>query len=90
MNVPKGNVQALWIGSDVPVTADGVYKGKVTIKAADAKPVVHHVGFFAQDTDGGFPDLFAYHLVLCEGYVDVVRFRLHLPSSASPNRRGTA
>lgn len=39
VNVPKGNVQALWIGSDVPVTADGVYKGKVTIKAVDAKPV---------------------------------------------------
>ena len=39
VNVTKGNVQALWIGSDVPVTADGVYKGKVTIKAADAKPV---------------------------------------------------
>ena len=39
VNVSKGNVQALWIGSDVPVTASGVYKGKVTIKAADAKPV---------------------------------------------------
>ena len=32
-------MQALWIGSDVPVTASGVYKGKVTVKAANAKPV---------------------------------------------------
>lgn len=88
VNVPKGNVQALWIGSDVPVTADGVYKGKVTIKAAYAKPVVHHVGFFAQDTDGGFPDLFAYHLVLCEGYVDVVRFRVPFAVFRQPQQAG--
>lgn len=39
VDVPKGEVQALWIGADIPSTAKGTYKGKVTVKAANAKPV---------------------------------------------------
>lgn len=39
VNVPKGEVQALWIGTDVPVTASGTYKGTVTVKAVDTPPV---------------------------------------------------
>ena len=39
VNVSKGKVQALWIGADIPVNAKGVYKGKVTVNASDAKPV---------------------------------------------------
>ena len=39
VNIPKGGVQALWIGADVPVTAKGVYSGKATVKALNAKPV---------------------------------------------------
>ncbi|MEG2066908.1 MAG: DUF6067 family protein [Tannerellaceae bacterium] len=40
INVPKGTVQALWIGTDVPVTAQGVYKGSVIVRAANARPIV--------------------------------------------------
>lgn len=39
LNVPKGKVQALWIGTDVPVTASGTYKGTVTVKTASEAPV---------------------------------------------------
>lgn len=39
IDVPKGNVQALWIGGDMPAAAFGTYKGTVTVKAANAKPV---------------------------------------------------
>ncbi len=39
VNISKGSVQALWIGLDVPVSASGVYKGNVTVKAVGAKPV---------------------------------------------------
>lgn len=39
VNVSKDNVQALWIGADVPTTATGCYKGIITIKVANAKPV---------------------------------------------------
>lgn len=39
VSVPKGNVQALWIGTDVPTTTSGTYRGTVTVKAANAAPV---------------------------------------------------
>lgn len=39
INVPKGEIQALWIGSDVPASASGIYKGTVTVNASNAKPV---------------------------------------------------
>ncbi len=39
LNIPEGKVQALWIGTDVPVKATGTYKGTATVKAANAKPV---------------------------------------------------
>lgn len=39
VDVPKGGVQALWIGSDVPAMARGVYKGTVTVKSAASHPV---------------------------------------------------
>lgn len=39
IHVGKGHVQALWIGSDIPTTASGVYKGKITLRSADTKPV---------------------------------------------------
>lgn len=39
LNIPKGKVQALWIGTDVPVTASGTYKGFATITADGTKPV---------------------------------------------------
>jgi len=38
VNVPKGGVQALWIGADMPVTASGTYKGKITVSARNTKP----------------------------------------------------
>lgn len=38
LNVAKGNVQALWIGTNVPNVASGTYKGRVTLKATDAQP----------------------------------------------------
>ena len=37
--IPKGHVQALWIGMDIPVSAKGVYKGKAFVKEGNAKPV---------------------------------------------------
>lgn len=40
LNVSKGGVQALWIGTDVPASAEGTYKGTVTVKTDGAKPVV--------------------------------------------------
>jgi hypothetical protein len=39
MNIPKGGVQALWIGMDIPALASGTYNGKVTVKADNAKAV---------------------------------------------------
>lgn len=40
VNVARGGVQALWIGGDIPVKASGIYKGTMTVKAANAaKPV---------------------------------------------------
>lgn len=39
VNVLKGDVQALWIGTDVPVTASGTYKGTVTLKAVGTPSV---------------------------------------------------
>lgn len=38
LNVPKGEIQPLWIGIDVPATASGTYKGKVTVTGG-GKPV---------------------------------------------------
>lgn len=38
LRIPKGNVQALWIGSDIPVTAQGTYKGTVTVCSSNAQP----------------------------------------------------
>ena len=42
VNVDKGTVQALWIGSDIPTDAIGVYKGTVVIRPAHAQPVKIH------------------------------------------------
>lgn len=39
VNVVNGGVQPLWIGVDIPAKASGVYKGIVTVKATNAKPV---------------------------------------------------
>lgn len=39
IHVPKGEVQALWIGTDVPVEATGTYKGKVTLRTGGTTPV---------------------------------------------------
>lgn len=39
VNVAKGAVQPLWIGTDIPVTAAGIYKGKVTVKTVGTTPV---------------------------------------------------
>ncbi len=39
VDVPQGGVQALWIGTDVPATATGTYKGTVTVRA-DGTPAV--------------------------------------------------
>ncbi|WP_298546425.1 glycoside hydrolase domain-containing protein [uncultured Parabacteroides sp.] len=39
VNVNKGDVQALWMGGDIPTDASGVYKGFVLIQPAHAQPV---------------------------------------------------
>lgn len=39
VSIPKGHVQALWIGMDIPTSAEGVYKGKAFVKEGNAKPV---------------------------------------------------
>lgn len=39
IRVEQGSVQALWIGTDVPVTASGTYTGKVFLKDETGKPV---------------------------------------------------
>lgn len=39
LNVPKGNIQPLWIGTTIPHTAQGCYKGTVTIKENNRHPV---------------------------------------------------
>ena len=39
IDVPKGNVQALWLGMDIPTTAEGVYKGKAFVQEGKSKPV---------------------------------------------------
>lgn len=39
LTIPKGSVQALWIGTDIPVTAQGTYKGTATVQALDVLPV---------------------------------------------------
>lgn len=39
VNVNKGEVQALWMGADIPADASGVYKGTVVIRLAHAQPV---------------------------------------------------
>lgn len=39
VNVNKGEVQALWMGTDIPADASGVYKGTVVICPAHAQPV---------------------------------------------------
>lgn len=45
VNIPKEGIQALWIGTDIPVTATGTYKGSVTVKAANAEPVKINCSF---------------------------------------------
>lgn len=37
IDIKKGNVQALWIGIDVPTVAKGVYKGTVKVGTKDGK-----------------------------------------------------
>lgn len=39
VDVPRGTVQALWIGADIPASASGTYKGTVTIRPSGAKPM---------------------------------------------------
>lgn len=39
VSVPKGHVQALWIGMDIPASAEGRYKGKAFVKEGNGKPV---------------------------------------------------
>lgn len=39
IDVPQGNVQALWLGMDIPTAAEGVYKGKVFVREGKAQPV---------------------------------------------------
>lgn len=46
--VAKGAVQPLWIGIDVPPTAQGVYKGKAIIKEANRNPVEISVALTVQ------------------------------------------
>ncbi|MCC8171815.1 MAG: DUF6067 family protein [Parabacteroides sp.] len=38
LQVPQGAVQPLWVGIDVPETASGTYRGKVTVKPAGLPP----------------------------------------------------
>ena len=38
LDVSQGKVQALWIGTDIPVTAAGNYKGTVKVAAANTEP----------------------------------------------------
>lgn len=40
VDVSKGSVQALWIGTDVPTTANGLYKGTVRLFSTSTQPVV--------------------------------------------------
>ena len=37
--IPKGYVQALWIGMDIPASAKGIYKGKAFVKEGSSQPV---------------------------------------------------
>lgn len=37
--VPKGNVQPLWIGMDIPASASGIYKGKAFVREDNGQPV---------------------------------------------------
>lgn len=39
LSVPKGGVQALWIGADIPLVAQGSYKGVVKIQTVGNKSV---------------------------------------------------
>ena len=39
ISVPQGNVQALWLGMDIPTAAEGVYKGKAFVREGKAQPV---------------------------------------------------
>lgn len=39
IRIPQGNVQALWIGTDIPSTASGTYTGKAFVKEGNGKPV---------------------------------------------------
>lgn len=38
IRVPKGNVQALWIGTDIPTRASGTYTGKAFVREGNGKP----------------------------------------------------
>lgn len=38
LDIPKGNVQALWIGIDIPASATGTYRGTVKVNTVGAKP----------------------------------------------------
>lgn len=37
LSIKKGNVQALWIGTEIPIDAKGTYKGYVIVDASNAK-----------------------------------------------------
>ena len=39
IDVPQGNVQALWLGMNIPTAAEGIYKGKVFVRENQSKPV---------------------------------------------------
>lgn len=39
VNIPKGKVQALWIGADISEKAHGTYKGKMTVSAQNSLTV---------------------------------------------------
>jgi hypothetical protein len=39
LTIPKGKVQALWIGTDVPPSSNGTYKGVIAIKSLDTQPI---------------------------------------------------
>lgn len=50
INVSKGEVQALWVGMDVPVSANGNYKGTVAVMAAGVKSMDVAVELSVQGT----------------------------------------
>ena len=59
VNIPKGKLQPLWIGVDVPLTAKGVYRGEIILQAMNQPDVVIPVTLEVSGqplADGGVED----------------------------------